>query len=62
MMNETESEAAVPIAEPKTMEQNIKKKLSPQALREIWAKDEYAGKSGTFICDPFTGKRTLQKD
>lgn len=39
-----------------------KKKLSLEERRAIWAKDEYAGQSGTFICDPFTGKRTLQKD
>lgn len=55
MMNETEEIKPTPPP-------SEKKKLSPQELREIWAKDEYAGKSGTFICDPFTGKRTLQKD
>lgn len=32
--------------------------LSEGQLLEVWKRDEYHGKGGSYDCDPFTGKRT----
>lgn len=53
------------VVEKNTSIDTVKKQqipLSEEQLLEIWKQDEYWGVGGSYIVDPFTGKRTPKKE
>lgn len=42
--------------------QTAKKPLTESELQAIWQQDEYHGVGGSYVADPFTGKRTPKED
>jgi hypothetical protein len=58
--NLIEPEACIPLASSYVAEK--KQPLTIEQQQAIWATDEFHGKSGSYISDPYTGKRTLKQE